>query len=310
MKAEAIRFLICPACHGALRLEAGQSEAGEILQGQLRCSCGAVYPVREGIAEFVQEKYTASFSFQWLAMKDSPENMQATRQVYVDFLARGGVDPEKLRGRRVLDAGCGRGALTALLSETAEESVGLDLSDGVRVAAGRTRGVPGVTILRGDILNPPLADSSFDAIFSFGVLHHTADCKGAFLQLARLLRPGGVIVIWVYSAYATTRNRLSDLLRSATTRMPRPLLYGLCHVAGPLYYLQKIPVLGLAFRLVPIAGDGNWRWRVLGTFDWYSPKYQSKHSFPEVYGWFEEAGLEDVRVHDWNICVSGRRPLS
>jgi uncharacterized protein YbaR (Trm112 family) len=129
LKAEAIRYLICPACQGLLSLEAEQSDAEEILQGKLRCSCGSLHPVREGIAEFVTEKYTASFSFQWLAMEDSPENMQATRQVYVDFLARSGVDPERLRGRRVLDAGCGRGPLTALLSEYAEETVGLDLSE-------------------------------------------------------------------------------------------------------------------------------------------------------------------------------------
>jgi SAM-dependent methyltransferase len=310
LKAEAVRFLICPACHGALSLEAEQRDGEEVLRGSLRCSCGKAYPVCEAIAEFMGEKYAASFSFQWLAMEDTPESVQMARQDYLNFLARSDVNPERLRGRRVLDAGCGRGSFTALLSGYAQETVGLDLSDGVRVAAGRTRGVPGVTIARGDILNPPLADSSFDAIFSLGVLHHTSDCKAAFLRLAKLLRPGGIIVIWVYSAYPTTRNKLSDFYRLGTTRMPRPLLYALCHVAGPLVYLQEIPVLGLPFRLLPIAGEGNWRWRVLGTFDWYSPKYQSKHTFPEVSGWFKEAGLEDVRVHDWNICVSGRRPPS
>jgi hypothetical protein len=58
----------------------------------------------------------------------------------------------------------------------------------------------------------------------------------------------------------------------------------------------------------PIAGEGPWRWKILGTYDWYSPRYQSKHTFPEVFGWFAEAGLENIQVHDWNICVSGRRP--
>jgi hypothetical protein len=48
---------------------------------------------------------------------------------------------------------------------------------------------------------------------------------------------------------------------------------------------------------------------VLGTHDWYSPRFQLKHTFPEVFGWFEEAGLVEIRVHDWAIAVSGRRPL-
>jgi hypothetical protein len=46
-------------------------------------------------------------------------------------------------------------------------------------------------------------------------------------------------------------------------------------------------------------------WRVLDTFDWYSPWYQSKHSYEEVFRWFESCGLEDLRVAEEPISVSG-----
>jgi hypothetical protein len=36
--------------------------------------------------------------------------------------------------------------------------------------------------------------------------------------------------------------------------------------------------------------------RVLDTFDWYSPAYQSQHSHPEVYRWFRETGPTDVAI--------------
>jgi SAM-dependent methyltransferase len=303
-------LLVCPACRSSLALQETQTEEGEILRGELSCRCGKRYPIRDGIAEFVKESYAGSFSFQWLAQPGTEASDALTRTVKLSFLESLGVDPASLRGRRVLDAGCGRGALTQLLAEHGAEVIGLDLSDGVRVAAMRMRGKPGASILRGDILEPPLAEGSFDAIFSFGVLHHTRDCRAAFLSLARLLRPGGLIGIWVYSAYSTYRNKASDFLRRFTTRMPRRLLYLLCHFAVPLNYLQQIPVLGVPLRIIPVAGEGPWRWQILGTFDWYSPTFQSKHTFPEVAAWFEEAGLERIRVHDWNICVSGRRPPS
>ncbi|MCI0410118.1 MAG: methyltransferase domain-containing protein [Acidobacteria bacterium] len=308
MKEAALGFLMCPECSGSLRLEVRERAGDEIILGDLDCGCGKRYPIEEGIAQFMSQDYTASFSFQWFAQRDSPENATRSRRVKEDFLKCLGVEAEELKGKRVLDAGCGRGTLTEVLSDHAAEVVGIDLSDGVRVAASRTRGKAGVSILRGDILNLPLAEESFDGIFSTGVLHHTRDCKAAFLTLAQRLRPGGILGIWVYSAYSTYRNKASDFLRRFTIRMPPRLLYLLCHLAIPLYYLQKIPVLGVPFRVIPIAGEGPWRWKILGTYDWYSPTYQSKHSFPEVFGWFAEAGLEKIQVHDWNICVSGRRP--
>ena len=308
MKEAALGFLRCPECGGSLRLEVRERAGDEIILGEMSCHCGKRYPVEEGIAQFVSQGYTASFSFQWFAQKEGPETAALSRREKENFLKRLGIAPETLKGKRVLDAGCGRGTLTVVMSDHAGEAVGMDLSDGVRVAASRTRGKPGVSILRGDILTPPFGEECFDAILSMGVLHHTRDCKAAFLTLARRLKPGGIIGIWVYSAYSTYRNKASDFLRRFTTRMPPRLLYLLCHGAIPLHYLQEIPVLGAPFRVIPIAGEGPWRWKILGTYDWYSPTYQSKHTFPEVFGWFEEAGLEHIQVHDWNICVSGRRP--
>ena len=51
------------------------------------------------------------------------------------------------------------------------------------------------------------------------------------------------------------------------------------------------------------------RWRILDTFDWYSPWYQSKHTYEEVFRWFESCGLQDLRVIEQPIAVQGRRPV-
>lgn len=40
-------------------------------------------------------------------------------------------------------------------------------------------------------------------------------------------------------------------------------------------------------------------------FDWYIPKYHSKHRYPEVTRWFREAGFSDLYVADGPICVAG-----
>jgi hypothetical protein len=48
--------------------------------------------------------------------------------------------------------------------------------------------------------------------------------------------------------------------------------------------------------------------RMLDTFDWYSPKYQSKHTYEQVFKWYAAMGMEDMRVGEISIAVRGRKP--
>src|SRR5580700_1702671 len=74
-----------------------------------------------------------------------------------------------------------------------------------------------------------------------------------------------------------------------------------CQACGRRYPLVKVlKKISLVVRT----------WRILVRFDWYSPWYQSKHTYEEVFRWFESCGLEDLRVIEQPIAVQGRRPLS
>ncbi len=82
----------------------------------------------------------------------------------------------------------------------------------------------------------------------------------------------------------------SRMQRLVTTRLPTRWLYALCHAAIPLYYLYRIPLFYPLRLLTKIAMDPDPEWRVLDTFDWYSARYQWKHTYAEVRSWFEGAG--------------------
>ena len=93
-------------------------------------------------------------------------------------------------------------------------------------------------------------------------------------------------------------------------------LHRLCSVAVPLYhihnFLRKVPLVGRptsgVLRMIfPMSFDTDPRWRVLDTFDWYSPYYQSKHTYEEVFRWFESCGLQDLHVAQVPISVQGVR---
>ena len=126
----------------------------------------------------------------------------------------------------------------------------------------------------------------------------TPDTKTAFLSLTPFLKDDGMISIWLYEDVPDLSQRLSDRLRSITTRMSPKILYGLCWLAVPAYYVYKIPFLGKAIFhfLPPTSKEPYWEDRVLDTFDWYSPTYQWSNTYPEVHGWFREADLTDIHL--------------
>src|SRR5947208_96165 len=100
----------------------------------------------------------------------------------------------------------------------------------------------------------------------------------------------------------------SRMQRLVTTRLPTRWLYALCHAAIPLYYLYRIPLFYPLRLLTKIAMDPDPEWRVLDTFDWYSARYQWKHTYAEVRSWFEGAGLAEIVMLPRTVAVRGRRP--
>jgi SAM-dependent methyltransferase len=94
-------------------------------------------------------------------------------------------------GLRCLDLGCGEGHNTRLLAARGARVVGLDISE-IFVAAARTAG-GGVRYVVGDGAGLPFAPASFDAATAFMSLMDVADPEGVLGEVARVLRPGGVL---------------------------------------------------------------------------------------------------------------------
>jgi SAM-dependent methyltransferase len=282
----------------------------------LRCS--RRYPIVKGVPRFVdQQFYTGSFGFQWLKHNKTQLDDENSRRSEKDFILRTRLTPEDLKGKLVLDVGCGMGRYAEVATRWGAYVVGIDLSQAVEAAAGNLA-ERNAAILQADAFRLPFAPESFDIIYSLGVLHHTPDCERAVKGLAQFLKPEGILSVWLYSAY-NPWYRTSDTYRKMTRRMSPGLLHTFCYGTIPLYglhtVLRKIPLLGKpvsgAIRyLVPMSFNPDPEWRVLDTFDWYSPWYQSKHTYEEVFRWFESCGLRDLTVGDVPIAVRGRKPAA
>ncbi|MFF1273457.1 class I SAM-dependent methyltransferase [Streptomyces marokkonensis] len=102
-------------------------------------------------------------------------------------------------GGRVLDAGCGTGrALPALRAAVGPSGVvlGADLTPAMlREAARAGRDRDGVLLLT-DVAALPLRSSSLDAVFAAGLIAHLPDPAGDLREIARVVRPGGVLALF------------------------------------------------------------------------------------------------------------------
>ncbi len=304
-----LAILRCLGCQGTLD---AQTDA-------VVCTvCGQKYPLVNGVIRFVdKQQYAESFGFEWQVHARTQLDSAESNRSEQAFRRRTGFRPEDLAGKLVLDVGCGMGRFADVATRWGAHVVGIDLSLAAEVAARNLAGRE-ATIFQADVFQLPFAAESFDFIYSIGVLHHTPDCERAFKALPGLLKPGGRIAIWLYSGY-NHWYKMSDLYRKVTRRMPPRFLHLLCKGVVPLYaihqVLRKIPLLGrpasgaLAY-LIPMPFHPERNWRILDTFDWYSPWYQSKHTYEEVFRWFESCGLEDLKVIEQPIAVQGRRPFS
>jgi SAM-dependent methyltransferase len=222
------------------------------------------------------------------------------------FFNRTRLSAADLDRKLVLDAGCGMGRyLRVAAAGPDRQIVGMDLSRAVVAARELTAELPGVSLVRGDLLKPPFPSESFDVIYSLGVLDHTPDPRSAFLGLARLLKPGGRIVVWVYERERPLVEAMMDIQRAVSTRLPVSVLELLCRLTAPVGSLKRrlfanrrwaVQRMGVALHLLTIGVSmhPDPEVRVCDTLDWYAPRYLSRHSFDEVAGWFKEAGLSGL----------------
>jgi SAM-dependent methyltransferase len=119
------------------------------------------------------------------------------------------------RGCDVLEIGCGPGvALQPLARRLAPRSlVGVDI-DAARVAVAQ-RDPAATLVLEADVRALPFADRSFDMVLDFGTLHHVEAPERGLVEVARVLRSGGIVVYETALAQA-----LSHPLRFERGRLP------------------------------------------------------------------------------------------
>jgi ubiquinone/menaquinone biosynthesis C-methylase UbiE len=147
-------------------------------------------------------------SAEWDQMRSSFYN-----EAVIDALAERAEVNERAR---VVDVGTGTGFVACGLAPRAMSVVGVDSSPAMlAVAAGNVQalGLTNITLTDGSVDALPLADDSVDAAVANMVLHHAEDPTIMLTEMARVVRPGGMVAITdeVEHDYEWMRTEQADL---------------------------------------------------------------------------------------------------
>ena len=299
MKPEVMKDLVCPECHGELRLHDILEQNGKIKKATLSCDqCDLHFPVVDFIPRFVSsQEYVESFGEEWhLFKRVKNDRMQMSKDEMKNYLS---LEQKDIEGKLILEIGCGAGPYleVSAANYNAHHVFGVDLSRAVDAAYENVGHLENVTVIQANLFKLPFRDEYFELMYSLGVLHHTPDTKEAFKAVCKKVKEGGVASVWVYGAYWLRKSANQDRIRQwVTSKLSVKQLYAFSKFASYLYYLYKVPFIGTMLReTFPIAMDNDKDVRALNTYDLYSPTYIHRHYVDEIYEWYEKEGFEKMR---------------
>lgn len=212
------------------------------------------------------------------------------------------------RPGRALDMGCGSGRWDKFVAPLVDELVAVDASPEALTVAMRNVTAANVSFVRATPDDLPFPDAHFDLIFSLGVLHHVPHTADAICSLAEKLRPGGVLLLYLYYAFdnrAAWYRRLwkvTDWARRWISRLPFFLRYALSQmIALGVYW----PLARIA-RYLPTPGSwplkfyANRSLYVMRTdaLDRFGTKMEKRFTKSQIVSMLEKAGFESIRFSD------------
>jgi SAM-dependent methyltransferase/uncharacterized protein YbaR (Trm112 family) len=329
-----LEWLACPSCRRSLKLDSAAADgeaALEVSSGILACESGHRFPIRAGVPRLLAfealgrspaapggraEEALAigdSFGAEW---EQFDYGTSRTWHETVEdrcklFLREVDSTPDELVGKVVLDAGCGNGTLSMGVSEFGCDVVAVDVSDSVTRAHAHALATDHrrTHFAQGDLADLPVRPESMDIVYSSGVLHHNPDTREAFRIVARALKPGGKIYIWLYHPEPGLKFSLQLKLRSVVSPLPGPIKRAFVH----LWVFQAMARQHLR-TLLGINDEKDrltWKERTVDLLDIYTPRYRWMHTQDEVKGWYRELGLESVKtteVRQWGFGILGTKP--
>jgi SAM-dependent methyltransferase len=277
------------------------------------------------IPRFCNESYCENFSLQWEKFKELQLDSRNKKDLSKKrILENTGWNLEALRGKNLLECGCGPGRFTEIFVKAGANVVAIDMSRAVESNLKNIGLKKNLLLLQGDINKIKFLNNKFDYVFCYGVLQHTPSPEKTLNSLVDFLKEEGCISIDSYRrlfiplGWSTPKY----LWRPLTKRMNKEKLLKLIEWYIPRYidfdtFIRKIPGIGIILTgLIPIpcwnyldrgyTREERIKHAIMDTFDALSPAYDSPLTIGEVRRLLKKnKKLADIRVFGGSNGVVG-----
>ena len=213
MEMSIVSLVVCPSCTGSLV---------ETTEAYVCQRCSKTYPVVDGLPNLtihrgveggVKERMRDYWDSGWVKRHVNDPRFRSRdtllrdigaaefRNALMEENSAVEMDEEFVKGKKVLEVGCGQAVASCIFALRGARVVAVDLTSAAAVMA-RTKfkllGIPQAAY-QADAERLPFGDAVFDIVYSNGVLHHTPDTQKAVDEVYRVLKPGGHAVVLLYA---------------------------------------------------------------------------------------------------------------
>ncbi|MBC8492646.1 MAG: class I SAM-dependent methyltransferase [Chloroflexi bacterium] len=308
--------LVCYRHGKGLVAEGGQ---GANAPAFLVCPLGCRFPVVNGLPRFVASAmYTSAFGLQWKTFQKTQLDSYTGTTISRDRLARClGGSLDIVRGKSVLEAGCGAGRFTEVLLSAGARVFACDLSEAAEASYANCGHWSDYFVCQADILQLPVLPRSFDIVVCLGVIQHTPNPEEIMTALCSYVKPGGLLVIDHYThGYPTTPSR--RVLRSFLLKRSKTFSMRFCKVlVAVLWPIHKMvwnmkgmrgfgrvrskflywsPVVDYHDAYYQLGSQLLYEWAVLDTHDTLTDYYKHLRSAEEITSCLRECGMTDIET--------------
>ncbi len=219
-----------------------------------------------------------SFSYQWEEIKEGVALLgdAAWESQMIQQLCTHSDYPEDwFKGKKVLDAGCGNGRWSYVLSELGADVMAVDQSlNGINSVKTLLANHTTFNAQQADILSPLPFSSEFDLVWCYGVTHHTGYTELACKNVAAAVKPGGRLFLMIYGE-PTKPHEFAEINTYVEHR----------RATGRMTFDEKRAYLSERYL----------EELVHGYFDAVSPEINDRHRWDEVEGWLVDLGFTRIR---------------